>query len=211
MKLLETQRLFWEALRGEEASRSFVAGPDRLHVYAEMFLLRQVDVLRADFPELAEKLGDEAFFALAKSYVLAHPSEDPDLARLGRAFAQFCGDPLAALEWARCEVFLEAEVPRLLPEEFAQRLAAGVPPSVRIAPALRLAGDAGGDEGSHTVVWRTPGDFTLNEVDLPDDELRALRLALGGAPFEEICGAFDEPARAFEALQSWLAEGWLAR
>ena len=197
MSLAETQRLFWQALRGEEASTAFVAGPDRLHVYAEMFLLRQVDALRADFPELLAKLGDEAFFALAKRYVLAHPSEDADLGRLGRAFAQFCGDPLAALEWARCEVFLEAEVPRLLPEEFAQRL------TVRIAPALRIAGE--------TVVWRTPDGFTLNEVDLPDDELRALRLALGGASFEEICGAFDEPARAFEALQSWLAEGWMAR
>ena len=197
MTLAETQRLFWKALRGEEVSTAFVAGPDRLHVYAEMFLLRQVDVLRADFPELAAKLGDEAFFALAKRYVLAHPSEDADLGRLGRAFAGFCGDPLAALEWARSEVFLEAEVPRLPPEEFAQRL------EVRIAPALRIAG--------RTVVWRTPGDFTLNEVDLPDDELRALRLAQGGAPFAEICGAFGEPARAFEALQSWLAEGWMAR
>ena len=203
MKLAETQRLFWQALRGEEGSREFVKGPDRLHVYAEMFLLRQVDVLRADFPELAAKLGDEAFLALAKGYVLAHPSDDPDLGRLGRAFAQFCGDPLAALEWARCEVFLEAEVPRLSPEEYAQRLAPGSPPAVRIAPALRIAGN--------TVVWRTPGDFTLSEVEVPADELRALRLALEGAPFEEICGAFDEPARAFEALQSWLAEGWMAR
>lgn len=197
MTLAETQRLFWQALRGEETDARFVKGPDRLHVYAEMFLLRQVDVLRTDFPELAAKLGDEAFFALARRYVLAHPSEDPDLGRLGRAFAGFCGDPLAALEWARCEVFLEAEVLRMRPEEFAQRL------EVRIAPALRLAGQ--------TVVWRTPGDFTTNEVDLPDDELRALRLALAGASFEEICGAFGEPARAFEALQSWLAEGWLAR
>lgn len=202
MSLAETQRLFWQALRGEEGSHAFVAGPDRLHVYAEMFLLRQVDVLRADFPELLAKLGDEAFFALAKRYVLAHPSDDADLGRLGRAFAEFCGDPLAALEWARCEVFLEAEVPRLLPEEFAQRL------TVRIAPALRIAGHA---IGGRTVVWRTPGGFTLNEVDLPDDELRALRLALEGAPFEEICGSFGEPARAFEALQSWLAEGWMAR
>ncbi len=200
MSLAETQRNFWQALRGEEASRAFVRGPDRLHVYAEMFLLRQVDVLRADFPELLAKLGDDAFFALAKAYVLAHPSEDPDLGRLGRAFAQFSGDPLAALEWARCEVFLEAEAERLLPEEFAQRLAKGVA-EFRIAPALRLAGS--------TVVWRAPGDFTLSEVDLEGDELRALRLALDGTTFEEICGAFDEPARAYQALQSWLAEGWI--
>ena len=197
MSLAETQQFFWQALRGEDVSHAFVAGPDRLHVYAEMFLLRQVDVLRADFPQLLSKLGDEDFFALAKRYVLAHPSDDADLGRLGRAFAEFSGDPLAALEWARCEVFLEAEVPRLLPEEFAQRLA------VRIVPALRVAGA--------TVVWRTPGGFTLNEVDLPEDELHALRLAVAGATFEEICATFGEPTRAFEALQSWLAEGWMAR
>jgi len=195
--LAETQRLFWEALRGEPATPSFVAGPDRLHVYADMFLWRQVDALRSDFPQLAAKLGDDAFFALAKRYLLAHPSEDPDLGRLGRYFAQFCGDELAALEWARSEVFLEAEVPRMEPAEFAQRL------SVRIAPALRIAG--------RTVVWRTPGGFELNEVDLPDDELRALELAMAGAPFDEICATFGEPARAFEGLQSWLAEGWIAR
>jgi hypothetical protein len=46
---------------------------------------------------------------------------------------------------------------------------------------------------------------------LPDDELRALELAMAGAPFDEICATFGEPARAFEALQSWLAEGWIAR
>src|ERR1700674_2883763 len=117
--LAETQRLFWEALRGEAASTSFVAGPDRLHVYADMFLWRQVDALRSDFPQLAAKLGDDAFFVLAERYILAHPSEDPDRGRLGRHFAQFCGDELAALDWARSEVYLEAEVQRMEPAEFA--------------------------------------------------------------------------------------------
>lgn len=196
MTLADTQRRFWQALRSEAVDRSFVAGPDRLDVYREMFIHRQVDALREDFPETAARLGDEKFFELAKRYVLEHPSEEPDLGRLGRRFAEFSGEPGAALEWARSEVFLEAEVARMKPEEFGQRL------SVRIAPALRLVGD--------TAVWRTPGGFELNEVSLPLDEAGALRLALSGAPFEEVCAAFGEPARAFEALQSWLAEGWIA-
>ncbi len=196
MTLAETQRLFWQALRGETADRSFLAGPDRVHVYAEMFLHRQVDALREDFPEMAARLGEEKFFELASRYVLEHPSEDPDLGRLGRRFAEFSGEPEAPLEWARSEVFLEAEVARMKPEEFAQRL------SVRIAPALRLV--------ESTVVWRTPGGFELNEVELPAEESQALRLAIGGASFEEVCAVFGDPARAFEALQSWLAEGWIA-
>jgi hypothetical protein len=204
--LAETQRLFWQALRGETADRSFLAGPDRLHVYAEMFLHRQVDALREDFPETAARLGEDKFFELASRYVLEHPSEDPDLGRLGRHFAEFSGEPGAALEWARSEVFLEAEVARMKPEEFAQRL------SVRIAPALRLVeGNPYGVPGFRsTVVWRTPGGFELNEVELPSEEAQALRLAMGGASFEEVCAVFGDPARAFEALQSWLAEGWIA-
>ena len=197
MSLAGTQKRFWAALRGEAVDRSFIAGPDRLGVYADMFVWRQVDALREDFPETAARLGDEKFFELARRYVLEHPSEDPDLGRLGRKFAEFSGEPGAALEWARAEVFLEKEVPRMEAAEFAGTLA------VRIVPALRLVGNA--------VVWREPGGFALHEVELEDREARALKLALAGAPFEEVCAAFDEPARAFEALQSWLAEGWIAR
>lgn len=195
MSLAETQRRFWQALRGDLSVKPDLAGPDRLQVYADMFVWRQVDALRADFPETAGRLGDEAFFALAKRYVLAHPSEDPDLGRLGRHFAEFSGEPGAALEWARSEVFLEAEVPRMTAANFAQRL------TVRIVPALRLVGN--------TVVWRAPGGFETHEVELPEDETRALRRALAGASFEEICAVFADAAAAFEALQSWIAEGWL--
>ena|SRR5438477_2915573 len=33
----------------------------------------------------------------------------------------------------------------------------------------------------------------------------------GGASFEDVCSAFGDPAAAFEALQSWIAEGWIAK
>ena len=183
MNLAETQKRFWEALRGGEHD----FGP-RMQIYSDMYFFRQIDALREDFPETAARLGDEAFFERAKRYILDHPSEDPDLGRLGRHFG-------APLEWARSEVFLEAEVPRMKPEDFAQRL------TVKIVPALRLV--------DHTVVWRAPGAFELHEVDLPNEEAAALALAMKGASFDEICAAFLTPEAAYEALQSWLAEGWI--
>src|SRR5262249_54025751 len=143
--------------------------------------------------------GDDAFSALAKDYFFSFPSGDPDLGRLGAAFAAFCPPEvreLAALEWARSEVFLEAEARPMKAEEFAQKL------TVRIVPALRLAG--------RTAVWRPHGSYDVSEVDLDAAEARALRRAIDGASFEEICGEFGDPARAFAALQSWIAEGWLA-
>src|SRR3954469_5768919 len=111
VNLAERQKKFWEDLRG-----------DKLRVYSDMYFARQIDALREDFPETAARPD---FEELARQYILDHPSEDPDLGRLGRLFG-------TALERARNDVFLEAEVPRMKPEEFAQRL------SVRIAPALRL-------------------------------------------------------------------------
>jgi len=197
MNLAQTQELFFRALYGDEVDRSFVAGEDRLDVYARMFISRQVEALRTDFPETAERLGDEAFFALVERYVRAHPSEHPDLGRLGRSFAAFCPEEvreLAALEWARAEVFLEAEAEAITAEEFARTL------EVRIIPALRLA--------FRTAVWRK--GFEVHEVELDAEEALALALALSGASFAEICGAFADAETAYAALQSWIAEGWLA-
>jgi hypothetical protein len=200
MNLTETQALFWRALYGEPVDASFVDGPDRLHVYANMFLFRQVDALRADFPGTADRLGDSRFFEVVRAYVREHPSEHPDLGQLGRRFAAFLrereGDELAdvaALEWARSEVFLEAGARPIGPEEFARTL------RIHLVPALRLAG--------RTAVWRK--EFEVREAVLSEEEARALELALEGASFEEVCGAFADPASAFEALQSWIGEGWL--
>lgn len=196
MTLAELQALFWRALEGEPADRGFIAGPDRIQVYADLSVARQVAALRAQFPCCAERLGPDPFAALARRYLAAHPSDHPDLARLGRHFAEFSGEPGAALEWARCEVFHAAEVPRMEPQDFAREM------SLRMIPALRLVGT--------TAVWRAKEGLEVREVDLPEDERRALQLALGGAPFERIRGAFGEGRRAFEVLQGWLAEGWIA-
>ncbi len=202
MNLAETQARFWRALYGDPIDASFVEGPDRLHVYASMFLFRQVDALRADFPQVAERLGDGRFFEVVRAYVREHPSEHPDLGQLGRHFPAFLAKSnpdahgvvdLARLEWARSEVFLEAEATPIGTEEFARTL------RIHLVPALRLVG--------RTAVWRK--GFEVQETGLAAEEARALELALEGASFEEICGAFGDPALAFEGLQSWIGEGWL--
>jgi hypothetical protein len=212
MNLAETQKLFWNALRGdvEGLDACFAGTPqlpagERVGIYAQMYVFRQVDALREDFPLLVKKLGDEAFFQLAEKYVLAHPSEDPDLGRLGRRFAGFCPEELrelAALEWARSEVFVEADAASISPEQFAAAVDedAFAHARVKIIPALRLIGA--------TVVWRA--GFEVFDVELAPEEAKALRLALDGEPLGEICGAFGESQAAFAALQSWLAEGWIA-
>lgn len=212
MNLAETQRLFWELLQGESRPLEAFTGTaelpaaERVAIYTRMVLHRQVDALRETFPEVAKELGDEAFFATAASYVRANPSDHPDLGQLGRRFAEFLQDEslraIAAREWARAEVFEAAPAEPLTAEDFsrlAQDPESFMHARAKVIPALRLAGQ--------TVVWRS--GFEVFHVDVSDEEARALRLAVEGAPLGEICGAFAEPQAAFTALQSWIAEGWL--
>jgi hypothetical protein len=234
MNLAETQELFWDLLQGRgRPLDAFVGSPDlpadeRVAIYARMFLHRQVDALREMFPKLVVALGDEAFFEVAARYVHAHPSEHPDLGQLGRKLAAFLDRPdlrdLVRLEWARGEVFEAPPAESLTAEEFtslAQDPAAFMHYRVRLIPALRLLEldhdiaplwdeTAASAEQRRTqwVVWRS--DFDVFHVAIDPDEARAVRLALAGAPLGDVCAALDDPRRATEALQSWLAEGWIA-
>lgn len=246
MNLAETQRLFWAALEGEVSAAAlgdcFVGTADlsaqaRVHLYADMVLFRQVDALRADFPFVAALLGDRPFFLLARDYVRAHPSESPDLGMLGRKLAAFVGNgnpglgDLAALEWARAEVFFAASAVPLLPDALS-----GLEPErfglarLALAPALQLLEldhdapaawmrlkDGESDvvveaRKTFVVAWRK--GFEVHHAPLLPDEAHALRLAQAGATLAEICAAFaereDPAATAFEALASWLADEWVA-
>ncbi len=253
MNLAETQALFHSLASGEpgadpRAAELVVAGTpelpaaERVAIYAGMWLGRQADALRADFPMVAAALGDERFRDLCAAYLRAHPSEDPDVGRLGRRMASFLRSrpdlarrpdlaDLAALEWARLEVFFEA------PWEPAGReaLAALGPEAfpgarLRLAPALRLVLldhdaaelfrrlDAGEPPGvpapgpCAAAVWRR--EFEVLHAPLDLDEALALEAALAGDPLARVCAAFarrERPAEAaFEALRSWADEGWIA-
>ena len=240
MKLAETQALFWSALRGEAGSPAAQAallacftGTDempaleRVGIYAGMFLWRQVDALRDDFPKLLLLLGEEEFVGLAQRYVLAEPSRHADLGQLGRGLPAFCPAllrDLAALEWARSEVFFDADLAplaslALAPERFDEaRL--DLVPALRVlalahdAPAVWAALEDGGEPGElverpcAVVVWRT--GFEVFHAEISAEEAAALRRAAAGARLAEVCGEFSTPEAALTALQSWLAEGFIA-
>jgi hypothetical protein len=211
MSLAETQALFWRALQGEKVeTESCFTGTaelpaaERVGIYTEMVLTRLVEALRADFPETAAAFGDEAFYGLAREFVRSQPSHSSDLGRLGQDFAAFCPPDsrgLAELEWARTEVFVEADEQPLTPEEFQARVdpASFAEQHLRIIQALRLVGS--------TAVWRA--GFDVLETVLPSAEARALRLAMGGSAAGDVCACFETPADAFAAIQSWVAEHWV--
>lgn len=251
MTLAETQALFHAALAGapeatpERIAACFTGTPElpageRVGIYADMVLWRQVNALREDFPKLVALLGDGPFFSLARAYVLEVPSRHHDLGRRGERLAAWLRSrtdlprpdlaDLAELEWARDDVFFEAPerpatpeaMARLSPESFAAA-------RLRLVPALRLL-DLGYDApslwrrledgkapGEHlrrptpVAVWRP--EHQVFHAALPRPEAEALRRAAAGAPLSEVCAAFDGPGaagEAFAAIGSWLAEGWVA-
>jgi hypothetical protein len=250
--LAETQALFSATVTRAEGDRArgidrcftgsaeLPAG-ERVQIYADMYLWRLVDALREDYPKLATLLGDAAFYALAEGYVREHPSRHPDLGQLGRHLPGYLrehpdrarldlGD-LAALEWARSEVFFEAEV---LPVR--QEALAGLAPDefvevrLRLVPALRVVvveHDAAGlwralEHGEPApppapgiqaiVVWREGFEVFHTALDL--EEATALAAAASGDPLARVCAAFAGQERAasaaFAAIVGWFDEGWIA-
>lgn len=114
---------------------------ERLAVYAFMYRARFVEALESQFPRLAVALGAEAFAELVAAYVADRPSRHPSLRELGRDLPDWLasnraanpgGRPalaaLAALEWARLDVFDLADEPVVTlealrvfpPERFAE-------------------------------------------------------------------------------------------
>jgi hypothetical protein len=218
-----------------------LSASERVGIYADMYLWRLADSLREDYPKLAKALGDERFLALAEAYAREHPSDRPDLGQFGRHLPAFlrrfpAGQradlaDLAALEWARSEVFFEAPATPVARDALAA-LAPDAFPDARLQtiPALRVlvldhdaaavwgrlesaepAGEPAAQQNG-AVVWRKGFEVFHARVDL--DEARALDAAVAGEPLSRLCAEFerrDDPAAAaFAALSSWLEEGWIA-
>jgi hypothetical protein len=193
-------------------------GPaEQLDIYADMYFHRLRDCLAEDFPALLARLGGARFHNLVTDYLLAHPSSHFSLRELGRALPGFLGGhplgrelpalaDLARLEWARADVFDEADGAPLSREELL-RLGAADPEEARLSliPAVRLlrldasvlplwkrldAGENAGEEAASPAaphgetsavrVWRK--GFAIFHRSMPPDEERCLQmLARGGA------------------------------
>ena len=77
----------------------------RIGIYADMFIWRQIDALRDDFPKLAILLGDAPFYAMAEEYLREKPSRHASLSELGRELPDFLrewsGEGARADHWRR--------------------------------------------------------------------------------------------------------------
>jgi hypothetical protein len=248
LSLAETQSIFWNALQGDvdeaEIDRCFVGSTDlpaleRVEIYGNMYVWRIVDALREEFPKVASLLGDDAFFDAMAEYIGQEPSESPDLGQMGRRLPEFlksyAGPPgladLAALEWARSQVFLEADAPSAAATALAGVASEDVPAvRLQVIPALRLLSfehsplqvwqqiEDGEPPGvpdaaaGHAAVWRR--EFDVFHVSLNTEEAEALRRCVAGEPLERVCDAFaghdDAATTAFAAIASWFAEGWIS-
>lgn len=215
------------AVRGDD-----VLGADaRLGIYRRMCLARLVDVLRADYQAAADELGDD-FDALARRYVVEHPSEMPSIQHISDGFPAFLVRELVDrpdvaerthVDRARLEVFSEVDPTPLSLEELKQTdpLEWGRVPLRPIA-ALRVVTRAWavGNGGPRvapgvTRVWRQ--GFEIFEASADPLEAQGLDLLMEGGTTLAALGAFfqenlDEEEAAREAaglLLRWLADGIL--
>jgi hypothetical protein len=218
---------------------------ERLAVYSFMYGARLVEALESQFPRLGRLLGAEAFAELTTDYVADRPSRHPSLRELGRALPGWLTAqrpeapalaPLAALEWARADVYDLADEPAMTlealraipPERFgelplkliaAHRFVAvergtealwdGLSPPAAALPAMPPVSPEAG-RGATLLVWRQEIAAFHRAVD--PEERAALALVSAGSRFGVICDllsvAHGDEAAAARAF-AWLST-WLS-
>jgi hypothetical protein len=247
--LRELQASFWRSLHGGEADPALTAvvpptptldPAARIDVYQGMYVRRLHEVLREDFPKLAEALGDE-LETLTRGYLARHPSVHPSVRHLGTRLAEFLETDavartrpwlpdLARLERARVDAF---DAPDAVPLR-ASDLAA-VPPEAwadlrfEMIPALDVLRsrwpihavwaaplDAPAARPTVLRVWRQ--DFTVFHAALDDVEDAAFAAVRRGETFGAVCEVVAEYVEAERAaaeagalLVRWIEDGLVAR
>lgn len=216
------------------------AAARRVEAYARSYEARLHDCLREDFPALARALGEE-WSALAADYLARHPPSSFSLRHLGARLAVFAADhplarrrpwigDLAALEWARADVFDGPDTPRLgfpdlalIAEDAWPALRLVLAPRARVLVlrhAVQEAWRAVEDGCPISTVAATPTALLVWRRDqaschrlLERREARALRRIEVGATFARVCECWaddDDPAfAAWEALRCWIGDGVL--
>ena len=207
----------------------------RLEVYSSMYFTRQTQALGEDFPLVRRLAGHELFERLAVTHVKRHPSQNPSIAFLGRAFEETLTSleltaeaAVARLEWARVESFWAPDRELLTAQDLGalgERLGESVldlHPSLRLLDlaegVLAIAAGAG-EEALHPERRQAVAVFrkseAVHQAPLSELEAEALRRALAGANVAEVCEAFaseEAPVEAaLRALVEWVNDGWVCR
>jgi hypothetical protein len=217
---------------------------DRLDVYANMYFYRIRDTLRDYFPATAAVLDEAGFHNLITDYLLAHPSRHPSLREVGRWLPEFVAThglaaarpwlgQLAALEWARLDVFDRADQPPLtrerlatlaaeafttlaLPLVAAHELVEGphaveeIWAAVQTSQPVPEAPSITPPPGSALLVWRRELTVYHRRVEAP--EAQALTWLRAGLNFGALCERLADdrsPQAAAQLASVWLST-WLA-
>ena len=90
---------------------------DRLGIYAEMYYMRLIEVLTAEYPTTCAILGEQAFNAACRAFVARHPSTEPTLQSLSVGFPKFLKRHLRDRKNARLAVDV-ARIDRAMEEVF---------------------------------------------------------------------------------------------
>lgn len=189
----------------------------RLAIYGGAYGSRLIDALKANYPALAELLGEEDFDALGAAYVRTHDSPYFSIRNYGEALPEFLASraeyaevpllaQLARWEWAITGVFDAADAEPIgpaalgaVPPEHWGRLTFRWHPSVRRvglewnAPQLWKALTAGAERPPlrvepEPVEWLAwRQDLKTYFRSLSPDEAAALDAARQGRNFAELC------------------------
>jgi hypothetical protein len=211
----------------------------RMQIYAEGYGLRLLEALQTDFPGLSAIAGAEAFDALGRAFIAAHPSSLRNLRWYGEGLSQFlesapawCGRPelaeMAGFEWAMASSFdaLDAAclsrdaLARIAPDSWP-RLSFIVHPAVRRielttnVPAMWAAQSRGEpgpapDRGPAKAWLLTRRDLQVHFRSMAAEEAAAFDRLAARIDFAQWCGELGAAERAVELLNQWLADGAFA-
>ncbi len=227
--------------------RGQLGAEERVDIYAQMYYARLFEILKGDFPRVAAILGCDRFHEVTSAYLAQHPSTHPSLRQLGRFFSAFLQarpeseelpflSELAALEWARVEVF-DAPDTEPLRAEHLQMIQPDDWPALilHLVPAFQVVNSewplhviwkaAEEDEAPHEEavarepsvlrVWRN--GFSVYHTKMDATEQMVLTGVMAGNPFDAICETLESQLSAEESatavgslLLRWIEDGVLA-
>jgi len=181
-----------------------------LNVYRDAYVLRLHECLTVDFKAVLAIVGADEFMTLARAYVAAHPSTDPNVRWFGRHFPAFLAGhkltadqpaiaEMARFEWALGLATDAADDEPLLAEDLAQldgEQWAALTLSKRAA-VQRL-----------TLEWQVPQAWLEHDTVAPGE----LPVEAAGAPVDWIVWRedLDSAFRSLEADEAWAFDAAMA-